>query len=289
MTILHHVSLLTASADQTNQFYRQQLGLRLVKNTVNQENVHMRHLFYGDQLGRPGSVITFFAIDHLGPRYDQGSFLSDIDLAIPAGSAAFWQARLGGLTVKDPNDVTIRLHEQPGRLPEEAVVTASDVPAEFQLLGLLATRLVVPDPQATLTFFNQLLGLPVDQTRVPLANGGYLSVDSSQATGKHRFGRGSMDHLAVDAPSVEWLQALMVKAKDLGYVVEEYADRGWFQSVYIKEPGGNRIEFATNAPGFTLDEPLERLGQGLGLPPRFEPQREEILNYFHRKGVDFDD
>ncbi|MHA3066376.1 VOC family protein [Lacticaseibacillus saniviri] len=297
MTILHHVSLLTASADQTTAFYTGVLGLRLIKNTVNQENVHMRHLFYGDNLGTPGSVVTFFEVPHLGHRYNDGSYLDHIGLRIPTGTAAFWQQRLVAhqcpatlennmVTLTDPNDVTIQLIETDQSLTAEAVVD-NEIPGANQITGLFSADVVAADVNATQAFFNVMLDEAVDVT-VPLV-AGQLNIVPAENDGVHRFGRGSMDHLAVSVDADSDLLTLATRAKQHGYTVEEMADRGWFKSLYVLEPNGSRIEFATMSPGFSLDEPLETMGQQLGLPPRFEPQRQEILNYFKTKGVDFHD
>lgn len=297
MTKLHHVSLLTQSAEATDDFYRHVLGLRRVKNTVNQENVHMRHLFYGDNLGTPGTVVTFFAIDHLGSRYDGANFLTDVHLWIPTGTLAAWQQRLaavcpvnvidGSVHVDDPSGVHLVLTERPGQLSPEAVVP-NDIPAAEQITGLAQTDLVVEQPQASLDFFATMLDLTPSTEAIPLENG-QIRVRPSHSTAVHRFGRGSMDHVAVSVADDKQLLTLATRAKQHGYEVEEMADRGWFKSLYVREPNGNRIEFATTTPGFSLDEPLETMGNGLGLPPRFEPQRQAILTYFNDKGVDFND
>ncbi|WP_057893880.1 VOC family protein [Lacticaseibacillus brantae] len=297
MTKLHHVSLLTQSAAETDAFYRNVLGLRRVKNTVNQENVHMRHLFYGDNLGTPGTVVTFFAIDHLGSRYDGANFLTDVHLWIPTGSLTAWHSRISAicpvsatsdsLRFDDPSGVHLVLTEHPETLSPEAVVD-NQIPAAEQILGLATTDLVVQNPQASLDFFSTMLNVDVINDSVPLANG-KIQVLPSHSDAIHRFGRGSMDHVAVSVTDDEQLLNLATRAKQHGYEVEELADRGWFKSLYVREPNGNRIEFATTTPGFSLDEPLETMGQSLGLPPRFESQRQAILTYFNDKGVDFND
>lgn len=269
---LHHVSLLTGDAAATVGFYTQQLGLRLVKQTVNQENWRMPHLFFGDALGTPGSVVTFFVINHLGPRYDGTSYMDTLSLAIPTGSAAFWQQRLGGLTVQDPNGVTVTLVETPA-LSQAPV--QNDIPAADQICGLAGSALRVPNPSATRQFFAQLLALPAFDGDLWLSPA-TITITPSQARTKHRFGRGSIDHIALTVTDANQLTLLADRTDAAGGQIEKRADRGWFESLYVKEPGGNRIEFATTAPGFTLDEAAATLGTTLGLPPFLEPHRAEI-------------
>lgn len=269
---LHHVSLLTGDAAATVAFYTQQLGLRLVKQTVNQENWRMPHLFFGDAMGTPGTVITFFVINHLGPRYDGTSYMDTLSLAIPTGSAAFWQQRLGGLTVQDPNGVTVTLVETPAH--SQAPVQ-NEIPAANQISGLAGSALRVPDPTATRQFFAQLLTIPAFSGDLQLGQD-TIAITASQAQTKHRFGRGSIDHIALAVADAEQLTLLADRTEAAGGQIEKRANRGWFESLYVKEPGGNRIEFATTAPGFTLDEPAATLGTTLGLPPFLEPHRAEI-------------
>ncbi|WP_461212932.1 VOC family protein [Lacticaseibacillus sp. GG6-2] len=272
---LHHVSLLTGDIPATTAFYRDRLGLRLVKNTVNQENLHMRHIFYGDATGTPGTVITFFGVDHLGPRYDDGSHMAGITFGIPEAKTEYWKNRLGGLTVQDPNGVTITL----------TPVASQD---QHDLLGYWGSALNVVDVEATRRFFAAMLGVDSTTREILLPDSRRLALQQV-APGKHRFGRGSIDHIALTVASVDVLADLQQQARAHGYVIEKLIDRGWFTSLYVREPNGNRIEFATPTPGFTLDEPQATLGQGLGLPPHLEPQRSAIAAYWHRKGVDFND
>ncbi len=272
---LHHVSLLTGNITATTAFYRDRLGMRLVKNTVNQENLHMRHIFFGDDSGNPGSVVTFFGVDHLGPRYDEGSHMAALRFAIPASRSDYWQQRLGGMQVTDPNGVAITL------IP---VVSERNVP----LLGYWGSTLNVVDIEATRRFFAVMMGFDSSPTQVFLPDSRCLTLNQV-AAGTHRFGRGSIDHIAFSVADTRELAGLEQTAHANGYVIEKLADRGWFISLYVREPNGNRIEFATPTPGFTLDEPLAKLGTGLGLPPHLEAQRPAIASYWQGKGVNFDD
>ncbi|WP_179395674.1 VOC family protein [Lacticaseibacillus absianus] len=269
--LFHHASLLTGDLTATDAFYTQRLGLRRVKNSVNQENLHMRHVFYGDALGTPGTVITFFAVPRLGPRYDGANYMSGLGLAIPQDSVAYWTARLGSLHVVDPNGVAIRLIPTAGQVPHPV---AGPVPAAAQIIGLAASQLFVAQPTASTRFFQRL------SDSVPSG----LTIAPSNSTATHRFGRGSIDHLAFTVADAHALDALEARAAAAGDPIEERIDRGWFESLYVRDPNGNRIEFATPTPGFTLDEPEATLGEDFGLPPHLEAQRAAITAWFAAQG-----
>lgn len=246
----------------------------------------MRHLFFGDDLGTPGTVITFFEVSKLGPRYDDGAFMHDLQLAIPPNSADYWQHRLGSLHIKDPNDVAITLVPT-ATLPKAAVV-ASLVPPAAQIQGLLGSALSVPDRAAALHFFATMLHQALYEPQVLLDHGAHLTIEAA-SPGKHRFGRGSIDHIALTVPNRTALATLQQLAQEAGFVIEKYADRGWFQSLYVLEPNGNRIEFATTTPGFALAGAVDQIGVGLGLPPFLEPQRQALVQYWATQGVLFDE
>ncbi|WP_288531352.1 VOC family protein [uncultured Secundilactobacillus sp.] len=295
----HHISLLTKDANQNIRFYTHILGLRLVKNTVNQENIHIRHLFYGDNLGTPGSVVTFFVLPLLGRRTDGNHFINGIRLAIPQGSTDFWMTRLTnnhvvptqtttGLTFDDPDQIPIVLVETPETLTDWQVVPNNGIEAKNQITRFLGTELAVPDVEATATFFERFLNLTVANQTVQLDQQAELTLTPTtnfeQVT---RFGRGSIDHVALRVADEQTLLDYYQKAQEQGWDIEMYRDRGWFKSLYIREPGDNRIELATPTPGFSLDEPILTMGHDLGLTPKFESHRQEILDYYATQNVDF--
>lgn len=297
----HHISLLTKDAKKNIHFYTQVLGLRLVKNTVNQENIHIRHLFYGDYLGTPGSVITFFALPLLGRRTDGNHFINGFRLAIPTGSRSFWIERLNtngiettktadGLSFNDPEQIPVTMVETDHQLTEWQVVPNNGIDAKYQISRFLGTELHVPDIAATARFFETFLNLQVKNNIVELDGAQQIKLvatkDFEQVT---RFGRGSIDHVALAVHDEAELLALYQLAQDQGWDIEMYRDRGWFKSLYIREPGDNRVELATPTPGFSLDEPILTMGNSLGLPPRFESSRQKILDYYAKQGVDFTD
>ncbi|MCM0582330.1 VOC family protein [Weissella diestrammenae] len=298
----HHISLLTSDVAQNELFYTSVLGLRFIKNSINQANPKMRHIYYGDFMGTPGTVVTFFPIEHLKDRVDGKMFFSGIHFSIPTGTSSFWQQRLiehgfpvtvdglGRLHTADPDQIPLRLQEVPGTLFDWHINYFSDISADSQITGVVGAELHVPDVEATGQFFEALLDLPV--------KGNVVSLDGVQAielyetrkqAPESRFGRGSTDHYALAVESGADLLKYWDRAKTLGFKREVLIDRGYFRSVYFIEPGGNRVELATTNPGFTLDESLFDLGTTLALPPRFEAQREKIMAYFAERGVKFDE
>ncbi|MEI5991100.1 hypothetical protein A5881_002633 [Enterococcus termitis] len=284
---IHHVSLLTRFAEENHFFYTTILGLRFVKKTVNQDNHKMLHYYYGDYAGTPGSVITFFVVPSLAQRYDKISFLSTIGLKIPKGSLLFWEQHLTDAQIEftkeqnrlhftDKDQVKIHLVEvEQEPLPQELQVDNA-IPGDKQILGLLSTEFHVAEPKKTADFFYQLVGWKSEHGKIQLNKTDHIQLLPTATTDKTRMGRGSMDHVAFSVQDEKKLDELYEKAKEQGWDIEKIVHRGYFKSLYIREPGGTRVEFATLTPGFTIDEPLSSLGEQLALPPFLEEKRSEI-------------
>lgn len=283
----HHVSLLTKDGEQNSEFYTQVLGLRFVKRTVNQDNHRMYHYYYGDYQGTPGTVITFFVVPHLGHRYDNDHYLATIGLKIPNGSLDYWKKRLtiagrvvtqeeNQLLFEDLDGVALILEEVSASVSPELVTLHTDIPAEKQILGIRSTELHVADVEATQKFFAEFLDWQLVGDRIQFNETDYLRIVATEETTVSRMGLGSMDHVAFAVKDEHQLKVLHQRAKEQGWEIEKLISRGYFKSLYIREPGGNRLEFATMAPGFTIDEPLETLGESLALPPFLAKKRPEI-------------
>lgn len=287
MSAFHHISLLTKDRSENVRFYTEVLGLRFVKNTVNQENHRMLHYYYGDYQGSPGSVVTFFVVPHLGQRYDNQQFISTIGLKLPKNSLAFWQERLAQYHVSytirdrqlrfvDADDVAIVLTET--ELPPLAIdhQVKNEIPVDKQILGLHSSQLHVREPKATSEFFETFLGWQTFDQRIQLNDTDFLEILPTTTDEASRMGRGSVDHIAFAVDDEAALDELYRRAEKQGWQIEKMISRGYFKSLYIREPGGNRMEFATVSPGFTIDEPLETLGENFVLPPFLADQRAEI-------------
>lgn len=287
MAAFHHISLLTKDSHENVRFYTEVLGMRFVKNTVNQENYRMLHYYYGDYQGAPGSVVTFFVVPHLGHRYENQNFISTIGLKLPQNSLDYWQERLDSYQIdhtvsdrqirfSDPDQVEVILTETdlPPLASDHQV--KNEVPADKQILGLNSSQIHVTDPQATSDFFETFLGWTTVDQRIQLNATDFLEILPTESDKPSHMGRGSADHIAFAVADDTALEELYQRAEKQGWQIEKMVSRGYFKSLYIREPGGNRMEFATLTPGFTIDEPLESLGESLALPPFLADQREEI-------------
>ena len=284
---IHHISGFTKSAKESIYFYTEILGLRLVKNTVNQENTKMLHLFFGDYQGTPGTLLTFFEISKLGQRRDFNNYFSTNYLAIPKGSLQFWKERLlqfnveshqddEGLEFTDFDDFKLKLIETDEQIQSEKATQHSTVPAHYQIIRIAGTSLVVENPTLTNQFLHTYLGIKSTET-LPLNNRtSFTIVKKSSELAKSRIGRGSIDHIAYSAATAADLEELYQTALANQFKIEEYVDRGYFKSLYVKEPNGLRIEIATELPGFLIDEDLSTLGENLALPAFLETKRTTI-------------
>ena len=284
---IHHISGFTKSAKESIYFYTEILGLRLVKNTVNQENTKMRHLFFGDYQGTPGTLLTFFEISKLGQRRDFNNYFSTNYLAIPKGSLQFWKERLlqfnveshqddEGLEFTDFDDFKLKLIETDEQIQSEKATQHSTVPAHYQIIRIAGTSLVVENPTLTNQYLHTYLGIKSTET-LPLNNRtSFTIVKKSSELAKSRIGRGSIDHIAYSAATAADLEELYQTALANQFKIEEYVDRGYFKSLYVKEPNGLRIEIATELPGFLIDEDLATLGENLALPAFLETKRTTI-------------
>ncbi|KRM61622.1 bleomycin resistance protein [Paucilactobacillus vaccinostercus DSM 20634] len=291
---IHHISVLASNFTSNHAFYTHTLGLRLVKDTVNQENPAIEHLFYGDYLGSPGTVITFFIIPYLGHRTDGNHSISDLILQIPRHTSDWWAQWLTAqhvavthtadqLTFDDLDEFHIILREGDAQLTTAQINPASPVPAQNQIVKILGTHWLGPDPAASARFFDQFIAAPTDATgQVQLADHNFIGLKKAPTQQRTRFGRGSVDHLALQVADDQQLFAYWQKAVQQGWQLELFRNRHWFKSIYLRDPSDNRLELATPAPGFTVDEPLDQLGTHLVLPPWLADQRAEIEQRLQR-------
>ncbi|WP_430536465.1 VOC family protein [Listeria rocourtiae] len=278
ITGIHHVSAFTKSATENRYFYTMILGLRLVKNTVNQNNTRMRHLFYGDYRGNPGTLLTFFEIKRLGRARQEHDFYGTTYLAVPDGALDFWDERLEpyvtkmertslGLYFQDADSFQVMLVEVPELIDSENATRHTDIPADKQVIRILGMDWHVRNPDRLADFWKQFLEL----NQEPVTR--FIKSDSD---GKTRMGRGSIDHVAYRVTTKEAVVMWHQKVKDAGLEVVEFMDRAYFTSLYFREPNGLLIEIASDTPGFAIDETVETLGETLALPPFLEGKREEI-------------
>ncbi len=297
---IHHITAIASDPQKTYDFYTQTLGLRLVKKSVNQDDVQTYHLFFGDKVGSPGMDLTFFTFQpaHQGKR--GAGLVTKISLTTPTGSLLFWLERFKKLGVKndgiatefgqeiltfyDPDDQCLEL--VPAADPKEEVEnvwTTSEVLSAVAIRYFDSATLSVSD-RLLIEPILQLLGYElqmIDEAGLLFALPGktraaYLVVDESLARIRATQAAGTVHHIAFAVKDEADLLAMRAKLVAVGMFPTQVIDRYYFKSVYFRVPAGILFELATEGPGFTADEDLKTLGEKLALPPFLESQRQEI-------------
>jgi glyoxalase family protein len=309
LTGLHHLTAVTADAPDNVAFYTDVLGLRLVKKTVNQDDVSAYHLFYGDELGHPGTEMTFFDWAQMAPNQPGKGEIAEVALRVPsADSLAWWAARFDELGVPhgaiedragraslpftDREGQRLRLLDDSGALVEGGTPWArSPVPTEHGIRGLAAVTLTVGQAAPTAAVLTRAMGfvqtgewtVPGDPERTLLTfetgaggPGAAVWLDVRPDLPFARLGSGGVHHVAFRTPTDEEHQAWQARLSELGLGVTPVIDRYYFRSIYFREPGGILFEIATDGPGFATDEDAAHLGERLALPPFLEPHRARI-------------
>jgi len=300
---IHHLTAITADAPRNFRFYTGTLGMRLVKKSVNQDDVSAYHLFYADGNASPGCDLTFF--DWPAPPERRGTrSIARTGLRVPGeASLRWWEARLKGAgvaaapaqerdgrTVLDFEDFEgQRLSLVADSGPSEARAwDRSPVPAEHQIIGLGPITISVPELKATdrvltgVMAMRQARDYAQGETRIhvyemgPGGPGAELHVAVEPAAQPGRQGAGGVHHVAFRVPNDEQYEAWWRRLSDQGISSSGPVDRYYFRSLYFREPGGILFELATDGPGFAVDEPKETLGERLALPPFLEHRRKEI-------------
>ena len=312
---LHHITAVTGDAAGNVAFYTRVLGMRLVKKTVNQDDVSAYHLFYGDEIGHAGTELTFFDWPDAGPaRSGAGTVVASMFRVPDRAALDWWLARFDELNVAHEG-----IQERAGRAvlpfsdPEgqrlELVAPSTDeaqpvaggtpwakspIPSEHQIRGLHGVRLLSARPGATLQVIAGPMGFrETGQYTLPPTEGSgerlvrmYQVGDGGPGTEIHleerdalrmgRVGIGGVHHVAFRTPTNETHAAWREQLAEAGLQVTPVIDRFYFHSIYFREPGGVLFEIATDGPGFATDEDERYLGEKLALPPFLEPYRQQI-------------
>ncbi len=305
---LHHVTAVTSNAKGNHDFYTQVLGLRLVKKSVNQDDVSAYHLFYADKLGTPGTDMTFFDWATIDANREGTDSIANTLFRVNGRPAlAYWVARLDdhqvqhqgieqidgrtALRFQDPEGQRLTFIDDQNAPFEGEPWDGAGIPAEYALRGFYGTLLSVPRLAQVEPILTQILGF----TRA----GAYPNPDNAQESitiytmdgggpGKEvhvieqprqpmaRLGHGGVHHVAFrlkdDAEQQAWLQ----KLQQVGLPNSGLVDRFYFRSLYFRITQGILFELATDEPGFGVDENIETQGEALALPPFLEPRRKQI-------------
>jgi glyoxalase family protein len=296
---LHHITAIAGGAKRNLDFYTKVLGLRLLKKTVNFDDPGTYHLYYGDERGSAGTVLTFFPYEGARRGSAGTGMATNIAYAVPEGSFDFWIDRFEKhqvsynkpsekfgepyLPFQDPDGLKLEL-VVPQNADNRRAWETDEVKAPVATKGFHGVTLTLRDSKATAAILTNIFGYKL------LEQSGnryrYLTdavdtaaiIDLVELPNEARGlgGAGTNHHIAFRVKDEATLMAYRDKIARQGYGITDKIDRNYFYSLYFREPGGVLFEIATDNPGFGIDEPWESLGAGLLLPPQYEPRRAEI-------------
>jgi glyoxalase family protein len=319
---IHHVTAITGNPQRNIQFYVDNLGLRLVKLTVNQDDPTSYHLYYGDELGRPGTILTFFNWPNIPEGHRGTSEVAATSFLIPEDSISYWTNRFKNkqiqfrgpynrfeneqvITFNDPDGLELELVAHKSSTERETKVwKEGPIPLEHAIRGFYSVTLSERGYEYTASVLTDELGfVPTHKDgsrfRYEIPNresaAGREDIDGASIvdvmclpyTQQANIGIGSVHHVAYRTPSDKQQQVLRQSIVKAGLNATPVIDRFYFHSVYFQEPGGILFEIATNPPGFTIDEKLEELGTHLVLPPWLEPDRKYLEKVLPKVNLPF--
>ena len=311
---IHHVTAITSDPQRNIDFYTNNLGLHFVKLTVNQDDPTSYHLYYGDESGRPGTILTFFHWPNI-PRGHRGtSEVAAISFLIPKNSIDYWLDRFKNqkvdyegpskrfgdseevITLHDPDGLGLELVAHESAIDRTVNVwKEGPVPIEYAIRGFYSVTLSEEGYERTSSVLTDELGfiptrhegsrfryeIPTSalSSTINQEGGGAKIVDvlCLPYTQQAVIGIGSVHHVAWRTPTDELQKVLRRNIIRAGLNATPVIDRFYFHSVYFREPGGILFEIATNPPGFMVDEKADELGTHLVLPPWLEPMRKDLL------------
>jgi glyoxalase family protein len=295
---LHHVTTLAGDTQKNVDYYTDILGLRLVKKTVNFDAPDIYHLYYGNETGAPGTILTFFPYGDL-PRGRKGvGQLTYTAFSVPTASLSYWMDRLHERHIpyagpyKRFSETYLRFEDFDG-MGIELVFNNDDqrpgwdngrIPADYAVRGFHTVTLNESNPDRTIKLLTEnmqhtLVGEEEGRFRFQAGLGGsgnFVDVLHSPKDVRALQGAGSVHHVAFSTDSDESQLIIQEQLLTAGYHVTPVQDRNYFNSIYFREPGGILFEIATNPPGFSVDEPVSELGTTLKLPSQYEARRAKL-------------
>lgn len=305
---LHHVTSVSADIAENVRFYTDVLGLRLVKKSVNQDDVSAYHLFYADKVGTPGTDMTFFDWPHIGRNVRGTDSIVGTAFRVSSRQALqFWQKRFEELDIQhaeittfagrqllpfeDPEGLRLYLVNDEGDDFEGEIWQRPDIPDEHTLRGFFGVILSVAELRRVSMILTDILNFEevertrwIDQksnaviftTHQDGGPGSEVWLLEQPFLGRARLGAGGTHHVAFRVADIETQKQWRQRLSTRGLSVTPLIDRFWFNSIYFRISNGILFEIATDGPGFAIDENLESLGEKLVLPPFLEQRRREI-------------
>ncbi len=294
---LHHITSMSADANENNAFFTQTLGLRRVKKTVNFDRPDVYHLYYGDEHGRPGSVMTYFPFPQMPKGRRGNGEVGTTAFAVPEGAIDFWKKRLETFDIQGLSQYTrfgeMRiLFEGPDGDNFSIVETKNDTRAPWMsdgisddvaIRGFHSAEMKLADDGAMaelLTFMNHsFVEREGNISRYMVENGNgadIIDIETTPSGNAADQGAGSVHHIAFSVDNRETQLTVRKALMDTGYAVTPVIDRDYFFAIYFRTPGGILFEIATNEPGFDRDEDTANLGKALKLPSQHEHLRSQL-------------
>jgi glyoxalase family protein len=303
---LHHVTSMAADARTNNQFFTDVLGLRRVKKTVNFDSPDVYHLYYGDETGAPGTVMTYFPFPDMGPGRPGTGEVGTTVFSVPEGSFGFWSERLSKRGVTElkaevtfgekrlnfagPDGDGFALVEV--RDDNRPVWTANGVNEDHAIRGFHSVAMRLRDEEATAELLKFMgyetldAGDGVTRFIMPGSNGaGIIDLETMPNIQRGLQGAGSVHHVAFSVENREKQLEVRKALMDTGYHVTPVIDRDYFWAIYFRTPGGVLFEIATNEPGFDRDEDTAHLGEALKLPQQHKHLRPILEQHLQKLEV----
>jgi glyoxalase family protein len=286
---IHHITAIAGDPQRNLDFYTEALGLRLVKRTVNFDDPGSYHFYFGDNIGTPGTIMTFFPWPGARRGARGSGQATTVSFAVPRNSMAFWKERLRATHVIT-EEIEGRFGSNalrfldPDGLQLELVASANEESSsERAVRGFAAPTLEVRNPEKTEKLLTEILGFEFvaeeNNRRRFRGSGSNASAEIDLVSSEAGFGQiaaGTVHHIAFRAADDDEQLKVREQLVARGLNVTPVIDRQYFHSIYFREPNGILFEIATDGPGFLIDEPADALGETLKLPPIYESKRNEI-------------
>jgi len=296
---LHHITAIASNAQRNYEFYTKILGLRMVKKTVNFDDPKTYHFYYGDEIGTPGTILTFFPWEGIARGHTGTGMATDIGYSIPSGSIVYWTDRFQQfnvihgpaeekfgeqfLTFQDPDGLKLEMMIS-AREDHRKPWTTSEVNDQVAIRGFHNITLTLRRVGPTITILTELFGykmLKQEENRYrfvtdAIENASVIDIIEAPGTASGTGAAGTNHHVAFRVKDDTILMEFREKIARKGLNITPKIDRDYFFSLYFREPGGVLFELATDNPGFTKDESVDELGSSLKLPKQYEGSRTTI-------------